>query len=135
MTTYPYNISHLYLENEQDFNVPWSHSEGQYIVLWWRCIAIGDIYIKHGVELRDETLRPKIIAAIEPAIDMYMAGKPPTAVNFKRAFLNKDHSEFSAGMSEIFSDFIPRMTPPGADVSVVICTRNRSEQLKKCLES
>jgi glycosyltransferase involved in cell wall biosynthesis len=135
MTVYPYNISHVYLENEQDFNLPWSHNEGQYIVFWWRCIAIGELYIKAGVELKDETLRPKIIAAIEPAVDMYMAGKPPRAVNFKRAFLHKDHHEFSAGMSEIFSDFIPRMTPPGADVSVVICTRNRSEQLKRCLES
>jgi glycosyltransferase involved in cell wall biosynthesis len=132
---YPYNITHLYLENEQDFDVPWSRSEGQYIVLWWRCIAIGELYFKAGVELNDETLRAKIIVAIGPAVDMYMAGKPPKAINFKRAFVNKDHSEFSAGMNEIFSDFIPRMIPPGADVSVVICTRNRSEHLKKCLES
>jgi glycosyltransferase involved in cell wall biosynthesis len=135
MMSHPYNISHLYLENEQDFNLPWSHTEGQYIVLWWRCIAIGEIYINAGVELNDEILRAKIIVAIEPAVEMYMAGKFPAAGNFKRAFLNKDHREFSAGMSEIFSDFIPRMTPPGTDVSVVICTRNRSEQLKKCLES
>ena len=135
MTFYPYNITHLSLEDEQEFNLPWSRTEGQYIVLWWRCIAIGELYIRPGVELNDVILRGKIIVAIEPAVDMYMAGKPPKASNFKRAFVNKRHGEFSAGMTEIFSNFIPRMTPPGADVSVVICTRNRSEQLRKCLES
>ena len=135
MQVLPYNIAHLYLENEQEFDHPWSDIEGQYIVLWWRCIAIGEIYINAGVELNDDILRKKIIKAIEPAVDMYMSGKPPSSINFKIAFLNKDHNEFSKGMNEIFSDFIPRMIPPGADVSVVICTRNRSGYLKKCLES
>lgn len=135
MTFHPYNITNLYLENDQPFELPWSPNEGQYIVLWWKCIAIGELYIKPGVELNDKMLRAKIIMAVEPALDMYMAGKPPHAINFKRAFLNGDHVEFSAGMTEIFSDFIPSMTPPVADISVVICTRNRSQQLRKCLES
>ena len=135
MSVLPYNITHLYLENEQEFDLPWSHTEGQYIVLWWRCIAIGEVYVKPGVEINDDILRKKIIRAIEPAVDMYMSGKPPEAINFKKAFLNKDHNEFSRGMHEIFSNFIPGMIPPSADVSVVICTRNRSEHLRKCLES
>lgn len=135
MPVLPYNITHLYLENEQEFDIRWSHREGQYIVFWWKCIAIGELYVKAGVELNDAILRKKIIKAIEPAVDMYMSGKPPEAINFKKAFLNKDHNEFSSGMHEIFSNFIPGMIPPGADVSVVICTRNRSEYLRKCLES
>ena len=81
MTVYPYNITHLPLEDDQEFNLPWSRTEGQYIVLWWRCIAIGELYIRAGVELNDEILRGKIIVAIEPAVDMYMAGKPPKASN------------------------------------------------------
>ena len=71
MQVLPYNISHLYLENEQEFDHPWSDIEGQYIVLWWRCIAIGEIYINAGVELNDDILRKKIIKAIEPAVDFF----------------------------------------------------------------
>ena len=66
MSVLPYNITHLYLENEQEFDLPWSHTEGQYIVLWWRCIAIGEVYVKPGVEINDDILRKKIIRAIEP---------------------------------------------------------------------
>ncbi|HUQ66666.1 MAG TPA: glycosyltransferase [Flavitalea sp.] len=135
MQVLPYNISHLSLESQDEFEIPWSKTEGQYIVFWWRCIAIGELYFNAGVKLDDKGLRKKIISAITPAVDMYMMGKAPEAINFKKAFVNKDHLEFSKGMNEIFSDFIPRMIPPGADVSVVICTRNRSEYLKKCLES
>ena len=135
MSLYPYNITHLYLDSEQEIDVPWSKKEGQYIVLWWRCIAIGELFIPAGVELNDEMLRIRIIKAIEPAVDMYTSGKLLKVINFKKGFVSKDHTLFSGGMNEVFSDFIPIMIPPSVDVSVVICTRNRSEHLKKCLES
>jgi glycosyltransferase involved in cell wall biosynthesis len=130
----PYNITHLYLENEQEFNLSWSHNDGQYLVLWWRCIAIGDLFLNPGEELNDQILRKKILKAIEPAVDLYESGKPPV-INFKRAFLENNHQEFSAGMNEIFSNFIPHIIPPTADMSVVICTHNSNGYLKKCLES
>jgi glycosyltransferase involved in cell wall biosynthesis len=135
MRTYPYNIEHIGLENEQEFDFPVSPNSGLYLVFWWRCIPIGDLYIRAGEQLNESLTRRKILKQIEPAVEMYMAGKEIKNVNFRKAFVNKEHEEFRAGMSEIFSDFIPIMTPPSADVSVVICTRNRSEQLRKCLES
>jgi glycosyltransferase involved in cell wall biosynthesis len=135
MNFYPYNIEHILLENEQDFDLNWSNSSGQYLVLWWRCIPIGELYIPAGERPEDTTIRRRILRAIDPALDMYMSGKAIEAINFRKAFVNRDHDEFSKGMHEIFSDFIPVMVPPSADVSVVICTRNRSKYLRKCLES
>ena len=58
MSVLPYNITHLYLENEQEFDLPWSHTEGQYIVLWWRCIAIGEVYVKPGIKFEKISCMP-----------------------------------------------------------------------------
>lgn len=135
MKVLPYHIEHVGLENDRAFDYTMSKDRGYYLVLWWRCIPIGDLYIKAGEEINDALIRRKVLKQIEPAIDMYSSGKSLKSLNFRRSFLEKDFQGFADGMTEIFSDFIPIMTPPSADVSVVICTRNRSKQLRKCLES
>ena len=91
MAVFPYHIKHIGLENEENFEFEVSKSHGYYIVLWWRCIPIGDLYLRAGERNDDAAIRRKILHQIHPALEMYSSGKSLKALNFRKAFINKDH--------------------------------------------
>lgn len=55
--------------------------------------------------------------------------------SYKRKFLDGQWYEFIGEMEKIFSSQTSVNWPANVDVSVVICTRNRSSYLRRCLNS
>lgn len=134
MAFFPYHIHHLQID-EDDLNLQWKDGCGLYLVLWWKCIAIGDLYLPRNTKPGEGDLRKLILKQISPALETYSAGKPVHTYNYKAAFLHHDFETFRQGMNEIFSGFVPGIVPPAVNISVVVCTRHGSAPLRKCLDS
>jgi len=130
----PYIILHLPLEDQaQELIFPKLNEAGYYCVFWWKQIPLGHIYIERNKNINGNDLQQKILTAIKPAIDFYLR-KSNLREEYEQKFLNHDLS-FIEMMEKLFSTYLPIDLPEKANVSVVICTRNRSESLKACLNS
>ncbi|MEX8546205.1 MAG: glycosyltransferase family 2 protein [Mucilaginibacter sp.] len=106
-----------------------------YLVFWWYSIPLGDLYIEFdGQEPNNSKLNKAIINAIAPTIDFYAAKYKPKG-NYQKEFISGNYDVFKKIMAEIFSACLPVDIPSKVGVSVVICTRNRSQDLKLCIES
>ena len=129
----PYIIEHINLE-KKGFNFELSKKNRYYLVLWWKEIPLGELFIEAGQQPGKE-LQNKIVEAIEPAIEFYMARQQLKEVNYKNAFLENDNRGFTNGMEKIFSSYTSGVLPGSVDISIIICTRNRSSYLYRCLDS
>lgn len=130
----PYIICHLQLEDQAeqpDFNQ--IEKVGYYCVFWWKQIALGHLYIEKDEKLNANQFQQKALNSIKPAIDFY-SHKNSIKISYEEPFLNKN-SSFLLLMEELFAADSAAHIPEKVSVSVVICTRNRSESLKLCLSS
>ena len=66
-TPYPYQILHVPLVYPLSLPTPEKEEEGLYLVFWWKCIAIGDVYLPKGTRINEDELRKKILKQIAPA--------------------------------------------------------------------
>src|SRR5690606_7975681 len=80
---------------------------GYYLVFWDQNIPLGDLYVEKGENISAAELREKKQNAIRPAREWY---------NSRKANISGEESNHLS-------------------VSVVICTRNRSVPLQRCLDS
>ncbi len=109
MNTYPYIIKHVQLKELDNISVPDTQEKGYYFVFWHNDIPVGDLYLKRFETYSEQELKEKIVQKTQTTLDHYKS----------KGFLIDKSREYS---SEI-------------KVSVVICTRNRSLHLQKCLDS
>lgn len=128
----PATIEHIHLED----TVFTSKQSGYYyFVFWWHSIPLGDLYINFNTQNLDNSqLKKSVNNAIGTAVDFY-ASKSKHSGNYQKEFADGNNDAFKIIMQEIFSPYLPVSIPGKADVSVVICTRNRSQDLKLCIES
>ena len=129
----PYIIHHFQLEQTNQPQFPDINEAGYYCVFWWKQIPLGHLYLRKGDKFTTAQLQQKTLDAIKPAID-FDRHKNSITTDYEQAFLQKA-SLFYQMMDAVFAASIPALIPNTVPVSVVICTRNRSESLKKCLES
>jgi glycosyltransferase involved in cell wall biosynthesis len=131
----PYIIRHIPLECFED-QVTFSsiNDAGYYCVFWWKQIPLGQLFLEKGREPDHTQFRRQVLAAIEPAVEFYLARQQYEISEYKTTFNNNDHEAFYREMDLIFAAFLPLSIPQSVDVSIVICTRNRSSQLEHCLE-
>jgi len=102
-----------------------------YYIFWWRKIPLGHLYIEEG---GSTDFINEMLDAIIPTLTGYNADKQQLN-NIVQAYKTKDFLKFSSVMEDILSSYLFMNIPAEVDISVVICTRNRSESLKKCLDS
>ncbi len=129
-----YTVRHVFL-NEKiiDFSDLSVIENGNYLVFWWRKIPLGHLYIEKNTYYNDRDFRLKIYEAIKSTINHYSLN----VLNdrYEQALIDNDQESFSAIMDDIFVDFNLKKYPEQVEISVVICTRNRSEDLKICIEN
>jgi glycosyltransferase involved in cell wall biosynthesis len=80
-------------------------------------------------------LQHRIWEAIAPAITFYQKKTGLCADNIKTLFLQKNYTLFNQVLERLFATYTERLLPDMVDVSVIICTRNRSNDLQRCLHS
>ncbi|MBC7912555.1 MAG: glycosyltransferase [Pyrinomonadaceae bacterium] len=130
----PYIIHHIAIENYFGINsYPLIKGSKYYCVFWWYNIPLGDLYIDRYNGFEPE-LRNNILLAIEPSINFYQS-KKPIGNSYKNLFKNAVATDFSIQMNALLVDYLHKNLPDKVEISVIICTRNRSEQLDLCLKS
>lgn len=128
----PYSIHHVQLKT-QDIPViiPLQLDKRYYIVFWWANIPLGHLYVEKGVAI---DFTSKMFEAIIPTLKKYH-NNDLHINNIVKAYQNKDFLNFSILIEKTLSTYLLNDIPEKVDISVVVCTRNRSESLKNCIES
>ncbi|KIC92326.1 glycosyltransferase family 2 protein [Flavihumibacter sp. ZG627] len=129
----PYRIVHLDLaELEKYLDIIHQLQSPAYFVIWWREIPLGHFYFERMEEKNE--LRGLIYKNIQPTLDSYSQDQM-AIVNIQKAILSSDVNSLEYNMRTILGNLLPRDIPDYADISIIICTRNRSNILIKCLDS
>ena len=125
MSSYkPFRCISIDLFSQRKWNEATSSDEGFYVVLWWRTVPLGDFFHKAGKALSQEIFETRVCNAVLPSLRSYA----------------KDESLTCSDMSSVISScasFVPVYDnlPNEADASLVICTKDRAESLRTCLQS
>ncbi|MDB5020742.1 MAG: hypothetical protein JWQ28_1869 [Pedobacter sp.] len=128
----PQTIIHMRLDDPDGLASHALTRQGRYyIVLWWRQIPLGDLHIDN---FQERGLIMDITKKVEEQLSFYttIASLVQTAIT---GLKTADLGTFNRAMEQIFHDYLPTKLPRMLDISVVICTRNRSVHLEKCLAS
>lgn len=129
-----YTITHVKLDSLQSMPKINSSISGNYLVFWWKGIALGQLFISLGEELSEERYYSKLTEAIEPAIQHYASYTTYEHINWQQLLHTRDFDQWHTWMERMFSSCTPETTPAKKPVSVVICTRNRANYLGQCIE-
>jgi glycosyltransferase involved in cell wall biosynthesis len=130
----PYSIIHVHLESDHDIYSQIKEG-GYYFVFWWEQIPLGHLFVEEDEKMDANAFQLKIIRTIQPCIEFYKSKSGLLMNNYISAFLKNDYEQFLAVMDKIFSDHQVNALPKILNVSVIICTSNRSKELNQCLDS
>ncbi len=131
----PYVVKHIHLDQEQDFYVDTTPPEKCYYLFWWKQIPLGHLFAECDDHADRDEFQLKVLRTIQPCVDFYIFKAAVKNKPYKTAFLKYNYEEFSGAMHAIFSSQMVTETPKPLDVSVIVCTRNRSRNLQCCLHS
>jgi len=106
-----------------------------YFSYWWQQIPLGHLFVEQHERHDTVVWQQKIWEAIAPAIQFYQKKTGIWAGDFNQLLLQRNYAVFNENMDRLFSAYTNRKSPGIADVSVIICTRNRSGDLHRCLHS
>jgi glycosyltransferase involved in cell wall biosynthesis len=128
----PYVIIHIQVDT-YDFSIIPKLELGKryYFVFWWLKIPLGDLYID---EADHANFSNKLLDSIIPTLKKY-SYKDEETNSIIAAYKNSDILKLSTLIENIIAPYLALEIPNNVDISVVVCTRNRSESLKNCLDS
>lgn len=127
MNAQGYTIQHFDLsQNEQSFQT----KGAQYWVFWYKSIPLGEKYIESSDGWTDEKFYNLCAAVIRPTLKDYHAQNSSTVLDKIEPSLQA----IQLACNNVLQSYLPERLPSSCDVSVVICTRNRAQQLQQCLE-
>lgn len=128
--TAPYHIKHLYLHQTVTNPYPLKAHESYYFIVWWHHVALGDFYITPDHEATGESFAQKIISAIDGTLHHYVPGKKENGQQF---IADKNLSGWVQWASSHLPMPVTHM-PHTVAMAAIICTHNRPQQLKLCLQ-
>lgn len=137
----PWKVLHLEL-NEGIPALPLAPEyEGLFVVFWWHSIPLGHQEISAAqLPMPATQVANLVLQTITPIVGCYLLEQgfkgdlPVVSVNNSRNMLPDFHALMA--LEQPLDKLRERWTQPvGVSVSVVVCTRNRLEQLAQCLRS
>ena len=134
MPTFPaYAITHIRLDGPPAPPPLPGPGQGSYVVFWWQEIALGQLFLAPGELLIEAAYHAALLAAITPAVHYYASQHSAGQVAWATWLAALDYKRWTAWMATIMSGWLPAAPPTQLPVSVVICTRGRATQLRRCL--
>lgn len=133
----PYHIQHVQLLDVfEPGALQLDLQLGNYCVFWWRHLPLGEIMLEWYDQPDAIELRLKILDAIEPAMDNYISRLAGVQGNYKDAFLKKEKEVFANMLQQVLGPFSETEVHGQLPLAtVIICTRNRTADLERCLKS
>jgi glycosyltransferase involved in cell wall biosynthesis len=130
MKILPYQIEHIQVNENEQLNVLPLVGKRYYYVFWWNHIPLGHLYVE---EKGIDNFHDAVLEAILPTLKKYDTNE--TFINEVQAsYSSNKYSEFVNLVEKILYKYLNINIPSRVEVSIIICTRNRSESLRKCLE-
>jgi GT2 family glycosyltransferase len=129
----PYAIQHLQLLDAVRYTVP---NENTYLVLWWQKIPLGHLWLeKSTFNQNPEQFRNEVAKAVRPALDYYFLSTRGAA-DWQTPFVqgNTDPVQRLLQANTLLQTFSNPHAATGR-ISVVICTRNRTQALEHCINA
>jgi glycosyltransferase involved in cell wall biosynthesis len=129
-----YHIHHLNLTSGLHLPDLLDMEQGQYLVFWWKSMAVGHVFVEPNAELTLPELLNKVAAALGPAVDFY--AKQSGLPNWPwRMWIEQEETQKWREFFELaFAQVLPKEVPSHVPVSVIVCTSNRATPLRQCLE-
>jgi glycosyltransferase involved in cell wall biosynthesis len=128
-----YDIAHICLNSEWLLLPP--EGDGKYLVFWWREIVLGHLFIESGQPpLTEVAYEAALLAAIAPAVQYYALEQHASSDPWQEWLTLRDFERWGTWMDVVLARWLPAALPPQVPISVVICTRNRAPQLRRCLQ-
>jgi glycosyltransferase involved in cell wall biosynthesis len=129
----PYTITHVRLDGPPGPAPAAGAGQGRYLVFWWHELALGDMYLPPGETPSEADYRAAQAKAITPAVQHYAQQHPAGQAPWATWLAEQDLGQWQAWMTTILASWLPAALPAQVPVSVVICTRGRAAQLRRCL--
>jgi GT2 family glycosyltransferase len=128
MRSNSYTIHQIDLSQEVSQLSEVSSANGHYVVFWYQSIPLGEIYIDSR-DIGQREILNLVVNATAPAVAHYcrqcnIAYSPVETIDQLRNLCDK-----------ISRRVDPEYFPESCDLSVVICTRNRANTLRNCLQA
>jgi len=130
----PYAINHIDLSKQESLIPPATNNTGNYVVLWWNEVALGDFYIKPNEPFDEYEYRKRASSAILPVVQFY-AGNSNFDFDWEHFFLTNAIKDWAVQMEPILPLEDVNEKPGSVPVSIIMCTRNRASFLHKCLNN
>lgn len=108
--------------------------ENKYVVLWWKNIPLCHVFLYANEYSSKEKLLERLFNELWTAIDYYAVQQntwPDESV--KESWFKQDAEKWNEFLEHICGMYLPNK-PLDHEVSIVICTRNRSAFLQTCLQ-
>ncbi|MCG7856172.1 glycosyltransferase family 2 protein [Flavihumibacter sediminis] len=131
----PYRIIHLRLDSELvHIHSRWDEFQKEFCIFWWRGIPLGQFFLE-GKE-RDIASVPflRAVNVIASTLEIQKITKSKIQL-IVSALVDGDQTALNDTLYSVFTDSELLAISSKADITVVICTRNRSNELKECLHT
>lgn len=127
-----YTIRHMNLRNLLQQGRKINVTNAEYLVYWWDDIPLGNCWTEmlgsHMLSI------PGTWKFINPALSFYCSLSPNKAFKQLEALQQKeDYDSCAEFLEELFEQYSRKGYQSGDDLSLIICTRNRTSYLKTCL--
>lgn len=128
----PYAIHHVPITAALPALAP---DENAYVVFWWQRVPLGHLWMDAALRTAtDADLRMLMLKAVAPALQYYFSNE--NAAVWQAAFLAGNTGPLQALLeSNAWLQTFSKPHTGSQKISVVICTRNRTQALEKCINA
>lgn len=124
----PYKIINIQLEQ----NIPFETiTKPSFIIVWYKYLPLGHIWVDNGFDSKEE-FKTAIRNAIKNTLNYYVDQESASFIF--TAFDANNNIDLIASLEKLFLQAFPNSIY-APSLSVVICTRNRTNSLMKCIAS
>ncbi|MBI0399147.1 glycosyltransferase family 2 protein [Cyclobacterium marinum] len=133
---FSYKVCHLFLENLTIPSFTVTGNQGVYLTVWWREIPLGDLELAPNTKISSNIFYQKVVDSIKVTLGFYIQNQDALQrVDWKRMILEGRGDDLRIFLEKAFLKFTHIEHPKELPISIIICTRNRAKDLKRCLDS
>jgi glycosyltransferase involved in cell wall biosynthesis len=131
----PYAISHIQLTSLKKIDQPKGNA---LLYFWWKAIPLGHLWVDSKNEWTDTVFKKRIADSIFTAARYYIGGNANEVYRRISSYIKQERfSALESCLERHLSRSLFRSSPEhrSSPISVVICTRNRPQQIETCIRS